>query len=62
MQSRIADLEAQVDSLSMQNHAVAEEHHSSNKRINTLAGTLALRNQQLIEANIQLAQVSILST
>ena len=57
VQLKIADLEAQVATLSVQSHAMDEERTSFNSRINALTGTLAVRDQQLMDVNSQLAQV-----
>ena len=44
-------------SLSVQSQALDAERHSFNSHIETLEGTLALRDQQLMDVNTQLAQV-----
>lgn len=60
VQSRIAELEAQVERLSSQSADTDEERSSFLRHISTLTETLAIRNQQLMDAHTQLVHVRIM--
>ena len=43
--------------LSLESRSLLEQHDLFNHRMSSMAGTLALRDQQLLDVNTQLAQV-----